>query len=201
MTDPGPLDNAEAPGNSIFDSDGLRLITDNLPALIVYIDKNERFRFVNQAFETRHSRPRTEIIGRLVQDILPAEVYRTAGPWIAKTLAGEAASFEVYYKTDNGDYTSWVRHMPRLAKNGDVLGFFALIEDVSETRGALNDLAQEQANAAQAQRLGNIGRWERDLDNDWIDWSPPTFAIFGLKANRSGVTPAEFRRYVHPDDL
>jgi len=122
------LDNAETPGSSIFDSDGLRLITDNLPILIAYIDKNERFRFVNQAFETRHSRPRAEINGRFVQDILPVEVYRTAGHWIAKTLAGEAASFEIDYKTDNGDYASWVRYMPHLAKNGDILGFFALIE-------------------------------------------------------------------------
>jgi PAS domain S-box-containing protein len=195
------LDNAEAPGNSIFDSEGLRLITDSLPAMIACIGKDKRFRFVNRAFETRYSRPRTEIIGKMMHEILPVDVYRTAVPWIAKTMAGEAASFEVEYIADDGASTLWVQYIPRMAENGDVLGFFALIEDVSETRGAIDDLARKQASLERAQRVGNIGSWERDLVSDRIDWSVQTFAIFGLKADRGGVTQAEFRRYVHPDDL
>ena len=193
--------NMPRPASALFDAEGLRLVTDNLPALIAYIDRDERYQFVNQAFEARFSKPRSAFIGAKVRDILQPEIYQRVAPWIAAALAGESANFELDYQSADGGYILQIQYIPHRLRNGDVIGFFALMEDVTEDRQALKSLALSESNLARAQRLGNIGSWERDLDTDWISWSAQTAAIFGLDADQNGVTTAEFRSFIHPDDL
>ena len=48
----------------------LRLITDNLPVLIVYVDADWRYRFANETCAAWYAKPRGDIIGRRVDEVL-----------------------------------------------------------------------------------------------------------------------------------
>ena len=55
----------------------LRLITDNVAAIIVYLDADQRYRFVNEAALQLLGRPREHVVGKRVADILKPDMYRS----------------------------------------------------------------------------------------------------------------------------
>jgi PAS domain-containing protein len=74
-----------------------RVITDSIPGSIAYVDRTERYRFVNAAYERRFGVPRTQILGRTIRD-LRAPIYPHLQPYPARALAGEPVTFENTYE-------------------------------------------------------------------------------------------------------
>ena len=72
----------------------LALATDPLPFLIAYVDADERYRFINRAFEAWCGRPRAEVVGCRVRDVVNPDTYATIAPHLAAALAGETVTFE-----------------------------------------------------------------------------------------------------------
>jgi PAS domain S-box-containing protein len=62
------------------------------------------------------------------------------------------------------------------------------------------DLAASEAKLKEAQRLANIGYWERDLVTNRITWSEETCRIFGLPSRPRGLSQTELQEMIHPDD-
>src|SRR5207344_122314 len=60
----------------------LKLITDNLPAMISYIDAGRVFRFNNSAYEKWLGRPLAEITGHRVSELYDATTYQLIEPQI-----------------------------------------------------------------------------------------------------------------------
>jgi PAS domain S-box-containing protein len=68
-----------------------------------------------------------------------------------------------------------------------------------------NDLSQcalreSEAKLKEAQRIGNIGYWERDLINDRITWPKETRRIFGLPPNFGPISQNKLQELIHPED-
>ena len=79
--------NAEA---TVQESEGrLRAVTDAIPFLISYLDKDQIFRFINKPYESWFERPLSEIIGRHVRDVMGPAMYEARRPFIERALAGE----------------------------------------------------------------------------------------------------------------
>ncbi len=114
----------------------LRLITDNIPALIAYVDQDHVYRFVNNAYQkTVHLSPR-EVEGKHVQDVLGKKPYEMVKPYVDQALAGQHVEYEISMPYEDGV----VRYMHAVYAphmyNGNVLGFFALITDITERKKA-----------------------------------------------------------------
>jgi PAS domain S-box-containing protein len=62
------------------------------------------------------------------------------------------------------------------------------------------ELAANEAKLKKAQRLANMGYWERDLVADRITWSEETCRIFGLTTPSRTLNQAELQELIHPDD-
>lgn len=74
----------------------LRTLTDASPALISYVDRTQRYLFVNQAYERWFGKPRASIIGLKVEELIGPEAYaRAKGPF-ERALRGETVTFENY---------------------------------------------------------------------------------------------------------
>ncbi|MFL6354280.1 MAG: PAS domain S-box protein [Bryobacteraceae bacterium] len=78
-------------------------------------------------------------------------------------------------------------------------GAVPVAQVLRELRGALQRLRASQIRLLDAQRLANIGSWERELETGSSEWSEEMFRIFGMpKDVPAGFLP--FLNCVHPED-
>jgi len=111
----------------------LNLITDTVPALIAYIDRAERYCFVNVAYETWIEKPRDSIIGRTLDEVLgPAAA--SLRPYMASALAGQRVSFELSMSLRRGERHLMVVYTPDIRSNGKVYGFSAMVMDITDRK-------------------------------------------------------------------
>lgn len=118
----------------------LRTITDNLPVLISYIDKRERYQFCNRTYGTWMGVAADSMIGRPMIEILGPEEYAKRTPHLHRTLRGERTDFDIE--------STWLgvhRHLhgtyvPDVV-DGCVEGAYVLMSDVSAEKAAEARLA------------------------------------------------------------
>jgi diguanylate cyclase (GGDEF)-like protein/PAS domain S-box-containing protein len=108
----------------------LRLIADNLPALISYIDADRVFRFNNIGYERWLGRPLSEITGLPVAEVYGEDAFAQIDPWLSRALAGEQVSFELM-TTRLGHRFIHVTYVPDRDGEGKVWGAFGLIHDIT----------------------------------------------------------------------
>jgi PAS domain S-box-containing protein len=133
----------QAEAESADNAARLRLIADAVPALISYVDAGQRYRFVNRGYEHWFGQDRREIAGRTLREVLGDEAYEAIRDQVAAALAGDSVIFEsmVPYRSGGTRYVE-ARYQPHRGPTGEVLGFYALIIDISERRRAEDAMAR-----------------------------------------------------------
>ncbi|MES2352996.1 MAG: GGDEF domain-containing protein [Pseudomonadota bacterium] len=121
----------------------MRIITDNLPAAISYIDRNRCYRFNNQTYEKWFGQTSAQISGRDVAKVTAPDVYEKVGPCIDKALSGERTSVEVEIPTSEGG-SRWVRnvYVPHLNESNEIRGVYAMTYDVTSDKQIEQELTQ-----------------------------------------------------------
>ena len=120
----------------------LRLIADNIPALIAYIDPDQRFTFGNRQYEQAYGVAHEELDGKHVRDVLGPEAYAHSQQQIVDVLAGGAQHFERFIAR----YQRWERvsYVPDIDAQGTVAGFFSLVEDITELKQTQTTLTNRE---------------------------------------------------------
>jgi PAS domain S-box-containing protein len=113
----------------------LRLLTDNVGALIADVGSDLRYRFVNRQYEVWHRVPRERIVGMHVRDLLGDANFKAVEPYAHAALAGRQVSYETSV-TYAGGKVRWISatYVPYQNADGDPAGFYALLNDVTERR-------------------------------------------------------------------
>ena len=125
----------------------LRLMTDALPIMISYVDREGCYQFVNHQYETGFGLPKSKIIGRRAAELLTEEFYAKARPHMEAALAGETRTIEETFTDRDGRRKCYsATYMPYLHDSGEVLGYFALAEDITERRESEQALEAAEAN-------------------------------------------------------
>ncbi|MFN0304043.1 MAG: CHASE domain-containing protein [Burkholderiales bacterium] len=119
----------------------LRTITDNLPVLVAYIDRDQRYRFTNEAFRPAYGLEPQSMIGRSLQEILPEETYNGTQPFVLRALAGERVSHDTRELSGRVTESTYI---PQRDATGTVVGFYALAIDITARKRA-EDALSEQA--------------------------------------------------------
>lgn len=136
--------------------DQLRLVTDNLPAWITYIDKDRRYQFVNQTSSQWLARPVDEIVGRKISELLGQD-YEKIRPRIDGVLNGEQLTFvEDLTYPDGITRAVQITYIPHVGVSGSVEGYFTLVEDISELKRTEEALRQAQKMEAVGQLTGGV---------------------------------------------
>ncbi|MDA1190332.1 MAG: PAS domain S-box protein [Candidatus Poribacteria bacterium] len=113
----------------------LRLITDSVPTLISYVDRDERFRFKNLAYEQWFNRPILEMHGLHIREVIGDENYQRAKPYIDRALNNETVVFESNIRHSDGtDRDLTVMYVPDCEANQGVVGFIVVVTDITEHR-------------------------------------------------------------------
>lgn len=123
----------------------LRTLTDALPVLITHVDRDLRYRFVNRTYETWFSRKHENVVGKAVVEIVGSEAFAQAKPRIDAVLSGQHLSFEesVIYP-GVGERHVRATYIPEIGSRGEVLGFYGLVQDVTEARRQAEGLAESE---------------------------------------------------------
>jgi PAS domain S-box-containing protein len=124
----------------------LRLIADAVPALVSYVDGEERYRFVNKAYEDWFGRGRDAVQGRTVREVVGDEAYQVAVDHVAKALAGEHVVYQaVLPYRDGGARHVDAQYIPHLGPDGRTRGFYAFVVDVTERERSAAALRESEA--------------------------------------------------------
>jgi diguanylate cyclase (GGDEF)-like protein/PAS domain S-box-containing protein len=124
----------------------LRAIADNVPAVIAYVDRHERFEFTNAGFDRMIGTAPDWAIGRTVREALGEAGYARLEPLIRAALHGERGHVEDV-RSDDAKRHQMIDTIPDIDADGRVAGFYVLAMDISERKEA------ELAQAASEQRL------------------------------------------------
>ena len=122
--------------------DRLRTITDNLPVLISYIDREHRFQFANGTFRDWLSVEPSAVVGQHVRDIAGPALYEERRQQIDRALAGERVDFEMQSMTQGVMRHLQTSYLPDRRPDGSVSGIYTLSTDVTVLKNAEQQMRQ-----------------------------------------------------------
>lgn len=179
----------------------LRLITNSVPALISYVDSNERYRFANEKFTEWFGIPTDEIVGKRVSDLFSIDAYRAIKPLVRKALSGEKVSEErlLHYDLVGSRYVH-LSYIPDIGIDGTVYGYYGLTHDQTDLKRSEDLLRSSE------ERIGLLMESFTDYaifsvdDTGRIDsWNKGARNIFGYTQDEILGRPYEV--IFEPDDL
>jgi PAS domain S-box-containing protein len=177
----------------------LKAITDALPVLISYVDKDQVFRFVNRAYEIWFDRPRREILGRRVDVVMTPAMYEARRPFVERALTGEEVSYEAEFPRSDGVADTEIVHVPHRDASGRVLGLYVVVTDITHRKMAERRIAESEArfrviaNSAPVPMWVTGGNGLREFVNQaYLDF-------FGRPYAEALVF--DWRQALHPEDL
>jgi PAS domain S-box-containing protein len=176
-------------------------LADALPVLIGYVDREQRYRFINRAYEEWFGLPRDAIIGRTVHEIVGGAAYAQARVHVEAALAGEAVHYETFlpYERGGGRHVD-ATLVPRRAADGGVEGFYALIADATDRWRAKEAARASEERLELARAASGIGLWDWDVEHGELRWSDETFVIHGLQRGSIAPSYEKWFEVMHPED-
>jgi diguanylate cyclase (GGDEF)-like protein/PAS domain S-box-containing protein len=179
----------------------LRLIMDNVPARVSYIDRDYRYRFLNRHNEEWLSESRKDLTGRKVSEVLGDARSRQVQPLLTRVLAGETISTEQMLAQPNGEQR-WesIHYAPNRDAEGNVIGIYAVHTDIHDEKR--NGEALRRANWMLSSHINNtplaVLEWDRDFR--LVRWSPQAENIFGWRAEEVLGMPITGSQLTHESD-
>lgn len=175
----------------------LRLLTDNLPARISYIDHAERYIFVNREYARSLGLKRGQIIGQKVSDVLGPDNYANIAENVLKALGGNHVRFEMAFTSVHG-HPEWleIQYVPDVDAQGNVAGFYAMIYDLTDRKRA--EAALQESEEQYRLLFQNANDAIFIAQDEKIKFpNPKTLQILG---DREGLESTSFLKYIHPQD-
>jgi diguanylate cyclase (GGDEF)-like protein/PAS domain S-box-containing protein len=164
----------------------MRLVANNVPALISYVDREGRYRFSNRTYDDWFGIAHERMQGRTVAEVFGDDAYARMRPDIERCMAGESVEFEFTTAEGGKRRTLQVACVPHLGAGAEVLGFYMLGNDVTALKRA-----QEDLRVAAAQLQDDARRLEFLAHHDTLT-GLPNRAMF---ADRAREAVAHARRH------
>ncbi|WP_295640668.1 diguanylate cyclase [uncultured Methylibium sp.] len=123
----------------------LRALTERLPAMVAFVDRDQRYRFCSAQYERSFGIPVQEIVGRSIGDLLGPAVQAALQPRVRAALAGTPQRFESPLEVRGRSITVLCEFTPEHDAAGAVTGFYVMALDISERRAAELQLVEALA--------------------------------------------------------
>ena len=125
--------------NSARESESrLRQITDTVPALIAYRDRQQRFCFHNRAYEELFNLSSEQIIGRTFAELAGPQANERVQDKFEEVLRGHPVRYEQTFRNRLGELRIYdMQYAPRYGEGpekGQVIGFYSLGADITELK-------------------------------------------------------------------
>ena len=129
----------------------LRLVTDSMPALIAYVDDQQRYQFNNRMYQKVFGHHPDDLKGVHVRTLL-GNGYPNVRQHIEKALKGQKQSYEQALLVHGKRRFYHGTFVPDQDDRGRVRGFFALVHDITEQKEIEREHRQAKEAAEEANR-------------------------------------------------
>ncbi|NNU16511.1 PAS domain S-box protein [Parvularcula sp. ZS-1/3] len=168
-------------------------------AIIVHTVKGEIVEFNSKAasllgLEREHS------IGNHVKSLHPDSAIPAAKAALGEVMAGREVSIETEFLSASGEpFAAELTARQVDTEAGPLV--HGVVRDISERKQHEAERDRYEKLLAHAQRLAQVGSFEWEIKSGTFFWSPATYEIFGLDAEKPAPTTEEFTALLHPEDL
>lgn len=132
----------------------IKLLTENVPARLSYWDREGRCRLLNRSLAVVFGRPPEEVIGKRLDELLPAAKWQLLSPRIQAALGGEPQRFEWSTISMNGGPGTALFYCIPDVQRGEVAGLLLASIDITELKEAQKEA--QRASEAKSQFLSNM---------------------------------------------
>jgi len=112
-------------------------LADQLPVLVAYVDRDLCFRLNNQAYVDFVGISREALYGQPLASVMTPASFARMQPHLQKALAGEEVNYEDQLALADGRSFYFKAHYAPDFLDGEVIGFYAVIQDTSEYRSLI----------------------------------------------------------------
>lgn len=208
MSEPSPSgDFKEA---EIWDITNLKKIADLSPNILYVIDVQDlRVLYVSKKVDTITAYDSKYIISKgreIFKSIFHPDDYRRRMESLEKcrTLSGEEECHVEARMPGKENKWEWYRFTEKifsLNKDGEVTHVLGIAQNIHKQKESEEKLREERRRLEDAQKIGHIGSFERELSGDILKCSDELFNILGIEPGAEGLSKQEFFSFVQPDDL
>lgn len=118
----------------------IRTITDAMPGLVAYFDRNLRCCFANKAYLDWYQMSAEAMMGTALMELLGESLFAVNQPHIEAVLAGQSQQFERFLTKRDGSLGHVLaNYIPDTDEYGQVGGFILLVSDIKALRLAEAD--------------------------------------------------------------
>ncbi|MGE5617032.1 MAG: diguanylate cyclase domain-containing protein, partial [Bacillota bacterium] len=120
---------------ALLESEGkLRLVADNLPLMIAYVDTDLRYLFANRRYIEFFGRSLEEILGSEMRTIAGVEAHAVVRSRLPELSEGSNVMYERERPNRDGDMRNYEVQLIPQRSEGALKGIFIVIQDVTEER-------------------------------------------------------------------
>jgi len=144
----------------------LQLLADALPQMLVYVDSAHEIRFSNRMFNEWFNLLADDVAGRSLGDFMGQQAAASQEHATRSALSGNLVSGNLFLDhPGGGTRTIDISYVPH-AVDGNVLGYYALMEDVTHAARRDTDRMSRQSGLVMLQRMATIGEMASTLAHD-----------------------------------
>ncbi|RZI86138.1 MAG: sensor domain-containing diguanylate cyclase [Rubrivivax sp.] len=181
--------------------DRLKAVTDNMPALISYIDREHRFRFANQAYREWLSVEPSALLGCSLRELYGEQAYARIRPRLEQALAGETVTYERDLACPDGVRRVHATMTPHRNSAGEVVGLYVLMNDITALTRAEQQSALNHERLTLALEGSHLALFDWNLTTNQVYHSAHWSSMLGGPQVETTTTLESLSHLVHPEDL
>ena len=149
----------------VLDFPAMLAIADILPVMTAFVDATLTYRFVNRPLAQWIGRPRKEILGKTVRELVGDEAFAQREPMLRAALAGERTFYASEFDHPaRGHVAIQSDYVPWADSSGQVRGIIILFEDITEQRTTEKALKESEERFRRIANSAPAMMWVTRLD-------------------------------------
>ena len=184
-----------------FTGPGMLALADLLPVMIAYADRDFTYRFLNKSMADWFGKPRSEILGQSMRELLGEKAWEHRQPLLSAVFAGERQFFVSEMEHElRGTVAVQVQYVPWKGAGEEIEGVVVLVDDVTEQRVAERALRESEARFKRIANQAPALMWVTRLDRA-RDFVNDAYMEYLGTDDREFARSYDWRSGIHPDDV